>query len=83
MMAKGWNREKWAEWAASKVNASLLQHGHSHKLVLRNNNNKKKQKVSNMLLTAPERDIFALSLHDDGWHRHGDGDGIKVGRVRG
>lgn len=36
-----------------------------------------------LVLTAPERYVLALSLHDDGGHCHGDWDGIKVGRVGG
>lgn len=71
-MVKGETSEKWAEWAL----ASLLKHGHPHKFVL-------KEKCLHMLLTAPERNIFALSFHDDRWHRHGDRDGIKVRRVGG
>lgn len=42
------------------------------------NANKRKEK-----LTSPDRDVFALSFHHDGRHRHGDGNGVEIWRVWG
>ena len=39
--------------------------------------------TSERSLTAPHRDAHALQLRDDGAHRHGNRDGIEVGRVGG